>query len=185
MKEKLASPILWLIVGAAAFYALSPAPREIAYPEVIVHRAAIEALEPDTVVRWRERIVYRIVQPEQVATARGGAERDVAAFCADTVVRVDTVQGGVDTVRLAPDPRLLIRSFSLDESWFFRSDRLTITGPLSTGDLRQFSYRTRGGVSARAHADSLIVRSDRWALLKDALQCSACASVGWATCRVR
>ena len=185
MKEKLTSPILWLIVGAAAFYTLSPAPQEIVYPEVIVHRAAIEALEPDTVVRWRERIVTRIVQPEQVATAPGGAESDVAAFCADTVVRVDTLPGRVDTVRVAPNPRLLIRSFSLDESWFFRSDHLTITGPLSTGALQQFSYRTRGGVSARTHGDSLIVRSSRWALLKDALQCSACASVGWATCRIR
>jgi hypothetical protein len=180
-----ASPILWLIIGAAAFYALSPGPREIIYPEVIVHRSVIEAQEPDTVMRWRERIVTRIVQAEQVATAPGGAESDVGAFCADTIIRVDTVQGGVDTVRVAPDPRLLIRSFSLDESWFFRSDHLTVTGPLSSGDLRQFNYRTRGDVSARANGDSLIIRSDRWAFLKDALQCSACASVGYATCKIR
>ena len=183
--KALASPIVWLVVGAGAFYAFSPGPREIIYPEVIVHRAVIEAQEPDTVVKWRERIVTRIVQPEQVATAPGGAVSDVAGFCADTVVRVDTLPGRVDTVRVVPDPRLLIRSFSLDESWFFRSDRLTITGPLSTGDLRQFSYRTRGDVSARVNGDSLIVRSSRWALLKDVVQCSACASVGYATCKIR
>lgn len=182
--KQVVSPVLWLLVGAGAFYALSPAPREIAYPEVIVHRAAIEALEPDTVVRWRERIVTRIVQPDQVAEAPGAAVSDVAAFCADTVVQIVEVPGGVDTVRVAPDPRLLLRSFSLDEGWFLRSDRLIATGPTSTGDLRQFTYTTRGSVSGRVSGDSLIVRSDRWAFLKDMLQASAWASAGRLSCRV-
>ena len=92
--------------------------------------------------------------------------------------------GRADTVRIAPDPRLLIRSLSLNEEWFFRGDELTVTGPLSTGDLRQVSYRTRGDVSARAHGDSLIVRSSRWGLLKDLLTASSWTTAGRLSCKV-
>ena len=173
-------------LGALVYYVMFAPTEPVVFRDVIVSVHEIEANEPDTVVKWRERIRWLTPEPEVAAHAPGGAETDVAAFCApDTILRVDTLPGRVDTIWVAPDPRLLIRSFSLDEAWFFRSDRLTVTGPMNTGDLWQKSYSTRGDVSARAHENALIVRSDRWWWLKDALECSACASVGYATCRVR
>ena len=172
-------------LGALAYYVLFSPTEPTVYRDVIVSVHEIEANEPDTVVRWRERIRWRTPEPEVAAHAPGGATGDVAAFCApDTVLRIDTLPGRTDTIWVQPDPRLLIRSFSLDEAWFFRSDRLTVTGPMSTGDLWQMNYRTRGDVSARAHADSLIVRTDRWWWLKDAAEAGVWILGGYAIGRV-
>jgi len=177
--------LLLPLAGALAYYVLFSPTEPTIYRDVVVTVRQIEANEPDTVVRWRDRIRWRTPEPEVAAHAPGGAVTDVAAFCApDTVLRVDTLPGRVDTVRVQPDPRLLIRSFSLDEGWFFRSDRLTVTGPMNTGDLWQMTYRTRGDVSARAHADSLIVRSDRWWWVKDGTEAAAWTGFGYLLAKV-
>ena len=173
------------LLGALGYYVMFSPTEPVTYRDVVVSVRQIEANEPDTVVKWRDRIRWLTPEPEVAAHAPGGAESDVAAFCApDTILRVDTLPGRVDTIWAAPDPRLLIRSFSLDEAWFFRSDRLTVTGPMNTGDLWQLSYPTRGDVSVRAHADSLIVRTDRWWWVKDAAQTGTCLLGGFAIGRV-
>jgi len=55
---------------------------------------------------------------------------------------------------------------------------------MNTGDLWQMTYRTRGDVSARAHADSLIVRSDRWWWVKDGTEAAAWTGFGYLLAKV-
>jgi hypothetical protein len=143
-----------------------PPPR---YRNVEVTRDQIEASEPDTVVQFRERIVYRTVEPEQVAVAPGGAVEDVDAFCrGGGFVRADTLDGGG-----RPDPRLLIRSGS------FSGRELVLTGPLSNGDLQQSSYRTRAPFQFRVTGDSVLVQGSRFWWVRPALTGAALLGAGY------
>jgi hypothetical protein len=167
---------LWMLAGALAFYVFAPVPApSVDYPRVFVHREAIEQLEPKVEVRFVERIKYVIPKPLQVATAIGGGKPDVIAFCAPTV------QGDTS----AADPMLLLRSGSLERGWpLFGADQLRLTGPTSTGDLVQSTYRTRGSVSFRTVGDSVLVRYDRWRWAKDAGTAAGIFLIGRASARI-
>jgi hypothetical protein len=152
------------------------------YREVMVPVERIREVERvDTVVTWRERIVYVTQQAEQVATAPGGGQEDVDRFCAPDTIRI----AGTDTVRVpTPVPQLLLRSVRHEDAWYFGRDRLILTGPTNTGDLRQFTYSTRGGYQARVHADSLVFQYPRSALLKQAIEFGSFLATGFVLGRV-
>lgn len=164
-----------LFGGAVVLLLLLPrlGDEDTLYRNVIVPVKVIERREPDTVLRWRDRIVERTVAPQAVATAPGGAQPTVDAFCA-----ADTVYG-TDTVIVVRDPVALIRSGTLEQRRFFRPDRLILTGPLSNGDLRQWNYVTRGNLSFVANGDSVIVRDARWGLIGDVLEAGLYVGIGF------
>src|SRR5690606_7621596 len=96
----LALVLVLAVVGAAAFVA----GRRTARPPTEYRRVIVPAVPaaPDTVVRWRERVIYRTVQAEQRAEAPGTGAQAVADFCqaAAAAAAPDTVRL-VDTVRVA------------------------------------------------------------------------------------
>lgn len=140
-----------LVVGLGIGWCGNPDPPP-RYRTVEVTRNQIETAEPDTVVQFRERIVYRTVEPERVAVAPAGAVADVDAFCrGGGFVRADSLDGAD-----LPDPRLLIRSGR------FSGKELTLTGPVSNGDLKSSDYRVRAPFQFRTTGDSILVQGSRW-----------------------
>ena len=184
---------IWLagiaLLAAALAWNLKPTPPP-QYREVVVHDTIITQSEPDTVVRWRERVVTRIVRPESEATSESGGEGIRDAFCApDTIIQVDTLAG--DTVYVvnrnagpSTTPIWLLRSVTTQPAWFFGSDQIQLTGPLSTGGLKQATYRVRPGWSAIVHADSLIVRSPRWGILRPIAELFLAGTAGYLIGRI-
>lgn len=153
--------------------------------EVPVERI-VEVERIDTLVQWRERIVYKHIPATQVATAPDAGQPDVDTFCADVVERAlagaqpDTaprLQEGQD-IRPAAPATLLLRSVRHNDGWFFGRDALILTGPTSTGDLRQLTYGVRDGFEARTHADTVIVRYPRSALVKQGVEYGIVMLVG-------
>jgi len=132
--------------------------------EVPVERI-VEVEKIDTIVQWRERIVYRHVPAAQIATAPDAGQPDVDTFCSEAVanaLRTDSI--ATDTIVVPP--QLLLRSVRVTDPWFFGKPGLILTGPTSAGDLRQLTYDVRDGFEARVHGDTAIVRFPRHALLK-------------------
>lgn len=175
---RLFSALLWAAAGALALYILLPEQRPELIPHIITHTEFLEAREPDTVRTFVDRIVYRTPEPEQVATAPGGGEADVAAFCSEAVAR--GLQEARPVTVDEPLPRaqpvtpgkahLFLRSIRHDEGWWIQKDLVALTGPLSTGDLTEWTFSARRSWSARAHADSLIFRRPRWDWIQDAAE---------------
>lgn len=166
--------MLGAILGGLLFAGFWPKPVPI-YREVQVPVERIREVERvDTIVTWRERIVYRTPRAEQVAVAVGGAQADVARFCPPPVTP--------DSNAVTPErttPVFLLRSVRLSDGWFLSRDQLTLTGPLSNGDLAQRSYRTRGSFQAATHADSVIVQYPRAALFKQFLEFGSVLGAGF------
>ena len=143
-------PIATALACLAAGWLLHrPGLAPVRYARVVVTDTLIMAGEPRVETRFVDRIIYRTVQPEQVATAPQAAVTDVARFCAPSV-RTATA----DTTE-SPPPALLLRSGSFDGS------DLEQWGPLSNGDLWRGSYRVHAPLTWRVDGDSLIVRGKR------------------------
>lgn len=161
------------IAGAVALWAVAWPEEVVRYERVEVPVERIVEREPDTVVRWRDRIVHVTPDPVQIAVAPGGAAPDVTRFCAPSVLEATT-----DTVTPAPDPQLLLRSVVHRPGWFFQRDQLLLTGPTSYGDLVAQDFLVRPGFSARAVGDSVIVRYPRTGLAREALELGVPLLVG-------
>jgi hypothetical protein len=174
---KLAGYALLVLAGALLAYVILPND-PIVYSEVIVPTRAIEVREPParapTVV---ERIRYVSIPPRQVATAPGGAQGDVVTFCAPTVAQV-----AGDTITHAP--ALLIRSGTHTPGWFWGKDKLLLTGPTSTGDLRALDYSVRPGFDFRASGDSVLVRYPRTGLLRQVVEIGVPLAIGYGIARI-
>ena len=173
--------LLLVCIAAAAGFSARRVPPPV-YQRVEVPVERIIEREPDTIIRWRDRIVTVAAEPEIVATAEGGAEAEVEAFC-EPVRVVDTVRVvGVDTVRVVdtiPDPRLLLRSVSHSPGWWWAKDELLLTGPTSSGDLLAFDYRVRPGFTVRTSGDSLLVRYPRTSVLREVVEFGVPVLVGF------
>lgn len=172
--KRLGAALLWATAGALALFLLLPAPPPEPVPYIITHTEVLEAREPDTVVRWRERIIYRTPEPDQVVTAPGGGSDELAAFCAEAMARaIDASQPEFAHPIPRPSPmvpgpgRLLLRSVRFQEGFLFRPDRLYLTGPTSGGDLRETAFTTRRNWTARTVGDSILLRRPRWDVLVD------------------
>lgn len=178
--------LLGAFVGITLYANFGPQPEPTYRTVQVPVERIVEVERIDTIVQWRERIVYRHVLATQVATAPDAGQPDVDTFCAEAVrqalasARPDTaprLQEGQD-IRPAAPATLLLRSVRHDDGWFFARDRLILTGPTSSGDLRQMHYSVRDGFEARTHADSVIVRYPRSALLKQGVEAGVFMLVG-------
>lgn len=139
----------------------------------------------DTVVQFKERIVYRTAKPVTVATAEGGGRGDVERFCADTV-RVPAVAVG-DAVNPDEPVRaraLLLRSARTEAGWFFRPDRVVLTGPLSDGGLRQLTYSARPGWQAHVQADTALFQSPRFWWVREGIEAGTFIGLGYLIAKV-
>lgn len=162
-----------VVAGAAGLWALAWPEEVVRYERVEVPVERIIEREPDTIVRWVERIRVVTPDPVQIAVAVGGGAPEVARFCRPAVL--DAVS---DTVTAAPDPQLLLRSVVHDPGWFFARDRLLLTGPTSYGDLVAADYLVRPGFSARTVGDSVVVRYPRAALLREVAEPAVWITLG-------
>ena len=76
-------------------------------------------------------------------------------------------------------PTLLLRSIREEPGWLpLTSTRLIATGPLSTGDLRQLTYRVHDGYQLHTMGDSLLVQSPRFWLIRSAVRSAPWIVVG-------
>ncbi len=151
----------------AGWFAHRPAPAPVRYRTVTVTKERIVQGEPRIETKWRDRIVYPTVQPEQVATAPQAAVTDVARFCAPSVRTALA-----DTTHAVSDPALLLRSLTYD------GHDLELWGPLSNGDLWRGSYRVHAPLTARVDGDSLLVRGQRLWWVKPAAKGAVLIGVG-------
>lgn len=157
---------LALVCLAVGWFGHRPAP-VVRYRTVTVTKEHIMQGEPHVEVRFRDRIVYRTVEPEQVATAPQAAVTDVARFCAPSVRTALA-----DTTAPEPDPALLLRSLTYD------GHDLELWGPVSNGDLWRGSYRVHAPLTARVDGDSAIVRGQRLWWVKPAAKGAVLVGVG-------
>lgn len=167
-------PLASAIAGAAALYLVAWPGEVVRYERVEVPVERIIEREPDTVIRWVERIRVVTPDPVQIAVAPLGAGPQVASFCMPSV-RAATG----DTATAAPDPQLLLRSVVHDPGWWWQRDRLTLVGPTSYGDLLAADYAVRPGWSARVSGDSVLVRYPRMGLVRELLEVVVPLAVGW------
>lgn len=178
----------WIILplaGAGLFYVLSPGYDPVIYREVIVPAARILEQEPDTVVKWRERIVTVEVQPEQIATAPLGGMNDLAAFCAPSMLPLPVPPPGPSVVTEAVrDTASAGRSVVHSDGWFWFKDDLTVTAFTNYGDLRAEHYRVRDGFSVRFGPTPSTVRSPRFGLVKEFLEVIIPFAAGRGSCKV-
>ena len=162
---------IWAGLGAAALVGFglgrcgSPDPvyRNVEVPVEVVR----EVERVDTVISWKERVVFRTLPPVTIATAPGGAQSDVEAFCGPIAV---------DTIR---EPVLLLRSVRTAPGWFFAPDRVFLTGPLSNGDLRQLTYSARPGWQAHVLADTAVFQSPRFWWARELVEAGAYIGAGY------
>lgn len=159
-----------LAIGAAVAWAVKPAAAPIVQRVIVTDTVVRELERVDTVVTWRERVVYRTLPPVQVRTAPGGAEDDVARFCPEPPA---------DTATPPPAPQLLLRSVRTEAGWFFGRDRVIATGPLSTGDLQQLEYLARPGWQVHVHGDTAVFQSPRFGVVKPAVELGVAGVIGF------
>jgi len=165
-------------VGAAAF----AAGRRTARPRVEYQRVIVPAVAPapDTVVRWRERIVYRTVHAEQRAEAPGTGSAAVAEFCraaAAAAAAPDTVRL-VDTVRVAAAPTPGQR-LALAYAGRYDGRTLELWSLLSDGGRAHERFRgVRVPHEWTIRGDSALVRSSRWWWLREVARSAPAAGAG-------
>jgi len=158
------------VIAAAAVWWFKPDP-PVRYERVEVPKEVIIEQEPDTVVRWRERVVYRTPEPTQIAVAVDAAIPAVESFCRPVAtMHTDTV---------VVDPQVLLRSVTTNPGWFLADDDITMIGVSNTGALKAFHYSVRPGWSARTVGDSLLVRSPRFGVARPLLELTAAGAAGW------
>lgn len=162
--------VVLIAFGLGRCSAPDPEPQ---YREVQVPVESIREVERvDTVVTWRERIVYRTVEPTIIAVADSGGVPDVATFCAESIeraVREVATDSGPRTLADRP-PSLLLRSARVSPGWFFAKDELYLTGPRSDGSLWQGTYSVRNGWQAHVRGSDVLVQSPRSAIVRELLE---------------
>lgn len=156
--------ILAIVVAAFLWGRNGRAAPEVRYERVEVPVEVLLEREPDTVVTFVDRIKYVSVPPVQIAVAPRSAQIDAQAFCRPITVS-ETV---TDTVYI--EPKLLLRSVSVDQAMWTGRNQVFLTGLLSNGDLIGTDYSVRGSWSARVNADSVIVLQSRISWLKGAME---------------
>ena len=166
---RFAYPALCAVAGALLLYLLTPSP-EPEYRDVQVPVEVLVASEPDTVIQWRERIVYRTVERETRATAPLGAATDVAAFCAVGVTEPP------DTVFL-PSP-VPDRVPALVRSGAYDGRTLKLWEAQADGDLALETFRVRSPWRFTM-SDSAFVQGSRWWWIDDAVKAAAFLGVGY------
>lgn len=165
------------VVGAVSFVA----GRRTARPRVEYRRVIVPAVPaaPDTVIRWRERVIYRTVQAEQRAEAPGTGSAAVEAFCqaAAAAAATDTVRL-VDTVRVAA-ARTPAERLALAYAGRYDGRRLELWSLATDGARQHETFRgVRPPYEWTLHGDSAIVRASRWWWLREVARSAPAAGAG-------
>jgi hypothetical protein len=157
-----------MIVGTALLFGIGkacegPPPAPLVYTEF---RVDTIMSEPDTIIQFRERIVYREIEPEYVATQEGGAEDRVEEFCKpDTVVQI--VQG--DTVYVEKPTLFVASAVRTTDPWLWGRQDVTIYGFDNIGDRREYAYSSYPGWQF-ATGNGVTFQEPRWGAFKIAFR---------------
>lgn len=161
MRIHAALAVLMLVIGVLfgrLFFTPDPPPPR--YQRVIVPESVLVIGKPDTIVKWRERIVWRTAQPEQVATATDAALPEVSAFCGAAGWVIQPAPGGDTVPPPLPPARLLLTAGTYD------GRELRQWGVLSNGDAWSAEYRVRAPLQWTVTGDSLLVQGHRMSGLR-------------------
>src|SRR5690606_30972250 len=134
---------------------------------------------PDTVVRWRERVIYRTVQAEQRAEAPGTGAQAVADFCqaAAAAAAPDTVRL-VDTVRVAA-ARTPAERLALAYAGRYDGRTLELWSVVSDGARQHERFAgVRTPYQWAIQGDSALVWSNRWWWLREVARSAPAAGAG-------
>lgn len=167
---------LFISFIAITVYAnLGPTP-EPEFHEIRVPVRVLVKSEPDTIVKWREKIVYRTVKPTQVVTADSGAAATVDKFCRAAEPR-DSAGSRTDPTPSSAAPAL-IRSGS------FKNNRLTLFEAVANGDLRRSEYRTHSPFTFAERDGGILVQSPRMWWIKPLIRDAVLVGVGYGAGKV-
>lgn len=86
----LATAGLILLAGLIVGWQVKPMP-DPTYRTVTVTDTLIQQSAPDTVLKWKDRIVWRVADPIVIARGDTADLRRLDAFCAEAVAPTDTV----------------------------------------------------------------------------------------------
>lgn len=171
---------LYAVAGLLVGYVLFGGADFISYPEVIVPARVILEMEPDTVVRFVDRIRYITVEPARIATAPAGALADLNTFCATPQPQTERQP------EPQPEPLALMRSFTLEPGWFTQKDRLTVTTMTNAGDLSATDFNVRSGAGLTATVGTAIVplvKYPRHAIFREFAEIGAVFLLTWLVVR--
>lgn len=179
MKRVLSALLVGLAIGALGWAFLAPekAP-ETVYKEVIVEDTTLLRAEPDTIVKWREKIVWKEHPPARIATAEG-ADRVLRGFC-EPIIRKSVADSVFPQGQRDPlvSPRWLMRSLSYDDEAF----QLQVWGIANDATFKEINVNdVRGSFRVRVQPDGdLFVQSERFDRWKDYAFYTALVSAGFA-----
>lgn len=169
MKRFLAGAALGLITAFGVTRACERPLPPIKYTEFIIDTIIGE---PDTVVQWRERVVFRTIEPEFVAEQPGGATDAVEQFCQP------------DTVRVPMPTPWLARSVVTNAGWFFGKDKVTVYGFDGLGTRRELQFRSYPGWQFALGADQLI-QEPRFGRVKQIVEIGVPLVIGYIAGSIR
>lgn len=90
----LATAGLILLAGLAIGWQVKPMPNPT-YRNVVVHDTVIQQAAPDTVLRFIDRIKWRVAEPEVIARGETADLSRLDNYCAERVVAVDSAPSPV------------------------------------------------------------------------------------------
>lgn len=156
-----------------AFRSCNDQEPELRFVEVTVADTVLIAAAPDTVVRWREKILRPVVEPARVAVAPTAGLADVERFCAaagyrpplpaadlarPSIARPSPVEPQRASVFTPPERVLLV------SAWTHDGEQLRVWGPRSDGSKAELTYKVRTPYSAVVKQDELLVQRERFSL---------------------
>lgn len=139
----------------------------------------IKAREPRVVTRWRDRIVFREIEPEFVATAPGGGEDRIIEFCRDSGLAVP------DTTTAPEQPvTRFVYAGRLNRGWLpFSSDRVNLFSLGSDASTQESEWRTHGSFEFVTD-QTVVLRGSRFWYVKELVRVGLPFAAGYATGKV-
>lgn len=161
--------VIGMAVGVTLWANFGPSPEQV-FQRVIVPDTVLVQMEPDTVVKFVEKIKLITVKPGLVALAPDGAQATVNKFC--TIA--------VDTVHIPGEPiPALVRSGT------YSGSQLRLWEVSANGDLTMEQFKARSPFKFTMRDDgSALVQSSRWWFVDDVLKGAALVAGGYAAGRI-
>lgn len=148
------------------------------FQTIYVPRTVLIHTEPDTVVQWREKVVYRTVKPTQVVVADSGATETVEKFCRAAEL-TDSTSGNATSGPTSSVVPALIRSGSFD------GKNLYLFEAVANGDLRRSEFHVRAPFQFAERDSGILVQGSRTWWVDDALKAGGVFLTGYLVGRIR
>lgn len=155
--------VLGMFIGVYAWAYFGPEVEPL-YRDVIVPVEVLVKSEPDTVVQFKERIVYRTVAPEQRAVAPGGAAATVDSFCAEQAAVEPSDSAGSEAPASSSAVPALIRSGR------YSGNTLTLWEVQADGGLAVETFKGVRAPFQFSIGERALVQSSRWWWVDDAVK---------------